>query len=203
MKAAGLAAAVVALLAVAACTGKPPEIGQIDLKPIYVQNPQTGAVDARMRLYVQASDPDGADDLAAVYLIHDGKEIFWEVRGGAWQNGGNGWIGTHSLALPPGWPVPGGNYRVLVEDASGETVEREVRIDAVAPAGLRFPRAVSTAGRVTVDPPTAWVWAYASSGELVSAAPASAVPWERVSSYYVYLSDAQRRIGLLSGPYAK
>ncbi len=198
-----LAAAVVVAAAAVACTGKPPEIGQIDLRPIYVRNPETGAVDGRMRLYLQASDPDGAEDLAALYLIHDGKEIFWEVRGGGWQNAANGWIGTHSLALPPGWPVPGGDYRVLVEDASGETVERQVRIEAVAPAGLRFPRASSVGGRVTVDPPAAWVWAYSASGELVSAAPAAAVPWERVASYYVYVADAQRRVGLLSGPYAK
>jgi hypothetical protein len=201
MRRAGLAAAA-ALVVVTACTGKPPEIGLIDLKPIYVRNPATGAVDARMRLYLQASDPDGVEDLAAFYLIHDGKEIFWEVRGGAWHSGGEGWIGTHSLALPSGWQVPGGTYRVVLEDAAGETVERQVRVDPVAPAGLRFPRAVDT-GSVTVEPANAWVWAYSDAGDLVTAAPPAQVPWDRVGTYFVYAADARLRVGLLSGPYTR
>ena len=92
---------------------------------------------------------------------------------------------------------------MVLEDAAGETVERQVRIEAVAAAGLRFPRAVESAGRVTVDPPTAWVWAYTAGGDLVAASPPAAVPWDRVSSYYVYAADARLRVGLLSGPYSR
>ncbi len=203
MRRVGLAVALAALAAVVACTGKPPEIGQIDLKPIYVRDPKTGRIDARMRLYLQASDADGAEDLAAFYLIHDGREIFWEVRAGAWQASADGWIGTYSLALPAGWTPPGGLYRVVLEDAAGETVERQVRVDAVPVAGLRFPTAVEGAGGVRIDPPTAWVWAYSAAGDLVAASPAAAVPWVSVSSYYVYAADARLRVGLLSGPYSR
>lgn len=203
MRHAGLAVALAALAATAACTGKPPEIGQIDLKPIYARDPRSGVVDARLRLYLQASDADGAEDLAAFYLIHDSREIFWEVRGGAWQSGTDGWIGTWSFALPPGWSVPGGTYRVVLEDAAGETVERQVRIEAVSIAGLRFPRAVESAGRVAVEPSTAWVLAYSAGGELISASPPQAVPWDGVSSYYVYTADERLRVGLLSGPYPR
>ena len=196
-------ALVFALVGLVGCTGKPPEIGQVDLRPIYVQDPRTGAVGVRLRLYLQASDPDGNEDLTAFYLINDSSEIFWEVRNGAWQNGGNGWIGTHSFVLPPGWRIPAGNYRLVLEDASAETVERQIRIDDVPLSDLRFPRAREEGGRVTVDPPSAWIWGYSAGGELVSAAPPAGVAWDRVSSYYVYVADPERRIGLLTGPYSR
>ncbi len=197
------AAIACALVVLAACTGKPPDIGQIDLKVLYVQDPRTGATESRLRLYLQASDPDGSEDLAAVYLINDAREIFWELRSGTWQSAANGWIGTHSLVLPAGWQVPAGIYRVVLEDASGETVERQVTVDPVVTEGLRFPSAREAGGRVVVDPPGAWVWAYSAGGELVTAAPPAAVAWDRVSSYYVYVADAGRRVGLLTGPYTR
>jgi hypothetical protein len=200
MKGAALA---LVLAAIAACTGKPPEIAQIDLKPIYVRDPSTGAIEARLRLYLQASDPDGAADLLSVYLIHDGKEVFWELRNGEWQNGGNGWIGTYSLRLPPGWAVPGGTYRVVVVDAAGESVTREARIDPPAVADLRFPGARGGPGVPTVDPPGAWIWAYSATGELTAAAAPAAVSWDRVATYFVYSVDPVRRVGLLSGPYTR
>jgi hypothetical protein len=197
------AALAVALAALAACTGKPPELGQVDLKPIYVRDPAGGSIEARLRLYLQASDPDGNEDLADIYLINDAREIFWEIPSGSWQNTGGGWIGTYSLALPAGWSLPAGTYRVVLQDASGQTVERQVRLDAPSVGELRFPRARDEGGRVTVDPPNAWIWAFSAGGELIAAAPPAGVPWDRVSSYYVYVADPARRIGLLSGPYRR
>jgi hypothetical protein len=202
-RALAMAALALAIAALAACTGKPPEIGQVDLKPIYVRDPASGSIEARLRLYLQASDPDGNEDLSAVYLINDAKELFWEIPSGSWQNTGSGWIGTYSLALPTGWRVPAGSYRVVLQDASGQTIERQVSLDAAAVGELRFPRARDQGGRVAVDPPNAWILAYSAGGELVTAAPPAGVAWDRVSSYYVYVSDPARRVGLLSGPYRR
>lgn len=157
MAAAFLAAGIVLL---AACAGKPPAISRIAARLTVTRDPETRRVTETLGVFLAATDPDGQEDMQAFYVIHDGAELFWKVEAGQWVTGtaeGEQWIGTNTLAVPDGLPFPGGEYRVVLQDAAGETAEQSFTLpdDRPAAAEMAFPRAEVKEGAIVVSGPYA------------------------------------------------
>lgn len=172
-------AAVAVTLAVAllvGCAGKPPEIARVYARIVY-QHSEAGA-SASLSVFMVASDPDGMEDLSAFYVINDDAELFWKVDSTAWIKAtadGETWIGTNSLTMPSGAPVPGGTYRAVLEDAGGDTTEMTFTVPAPGspPAQAVYPTA-SVAGdliRVSGPFPSYEIWTYGPDGSFVASFP--------------------------------
>jgi hypothetical protein len=156
---AALLLAIAACLALAAgCSGEPPVISRVFSRVTCLRDPQSARISEALSVFLVASDPDGIEDLSAFYVIGDDAELFWKVESGSWVKStaeGETWIGTNSLALPGSLPLPSGEYRVLLQDAAGETVEQTFTIpsDRPSPAEQAYPRADVKDGAIVVTGP--------------------------------------------------
>ena len=194
-----------AAAALVGCTGKPPEIAEVRLTRLYMRGPEDVVVSPQLSLFLRASDPDGSDDLAVVYLIHEAQELYWQLEAGTWQSVRLGpraeeWIGAHGLLGPGGDEPPAGSYRVLVQDFGGEIAERTVEL---GPAPRReFPRVDFSGGQLTVDRSGAEVWAMGGDGTLISTRTVEQLDlafWQGVRSFYVVAADTSATVAI--GPF--
>jgi hypothetical protein len=160
--AAALPAAGVALLALltllAGCAGKPPAVSRVAAQLTLTRDPETRRITETLGVFLAATDPDGQEDLEAFYVIHDGAELFWKVESGQWVTGsaeGEQWVGTNALTVPDGLPFPGGEYRVVLQDAAGETAEQAFTLpeDRLAAEEMTYPRAEVKSGTIVVSGP--------------------------------------------------
>ena len=210
------------LLIVAGCAGKPPSISRVCARAIYVHDTAADTNSETLGVFLVANDPDGVENLSAFYVINDDAELFWKVESGSWATStaeGESWIGSASLYMPGGTSLPAGGYRVVLQDASGDTVEDAVTIPArsVGAADAKYPTSVATGGVIKVAGPYAAfeVWTYSTDGRFVAAFPAggksppleirsilSASPALAVGfSYRVFAWDEKAGYGVLSGPF--
>jgi hypothetical protein len=211
------------LLVLFGCAGKPPSISRIFARAIYVHDAASGTNSETLGVFLVASDPDGVENLSAFYVINDDAELFWKVESGAWATStaeGENWIGSTSLCMPGGTRLPSGPYRVVLQDASGDTVEDTVTIPArsVGAADAAYPTTSVAGGIIKVSGPYAGfeVWTYSTDGRFVAAFPAggrsppleirnvlSSSPALTVGfSYRVFAWDEKAGYGVLSGPFA-
>ncbi len=220
---AALLLAIAACLALAAgCSGEPPVISRVFSRVTSLRDPQTGGTSESLSVFLVASDPDGIEDLSAFYVIGDDAELFWKVESGSWVKStaeGETWIGTNSLALPASLPLPGGEYRVVLQDAGGETVEQTFTIpsDRPKPDEQVYPRAEVKDGAIVVTGPyeKPEVRVYGSDGrfKMSFAAGKSTQPLElsRIAAavpglgedftFRVAAFDEKSGCGVESGPY--
>lgn len=142
----------------AGCAGEPPAISRVLARITLSRDVQNNTTEETLSVFLVASDPDGIEDLAAFTVIQDEAELFWKVEASQWVKAtaeGETWIGTNTLSVPPGLPVPGGDYRVVLQDAAGETVEQAFALPADRPAAadMSFPRAEVKNGIIVVSGP--------------------------------------------------
>jgi hypothetical protein len=172
-----------------------------------VRDPVDETVEGRLRLFVRATDPDGDDDFSALFLIHDGAELYWTLQRSQWtrsETQGETWFGSYALRLPEGVAIPSGSYRVLLQDVSGEVSEVDRWIDPPKPDSLSFPS--SPPGRLPVLSPGDEIWAYAIDGTFLGRRSREALEpvfWNGVSSYFLYRFDERNTVDLLTGPYRR
>ncbi len=219
------AAALCALLVLvlAGCAGKPPTISRVFARAIYVHDTGSGRKSETLGVFLVANDPEGLENLGAFYVINDDAELFWKVESGAWSTStaeGESWIGSTSLFMPGSARLPAGPYRVVLQDAGGDTVEDTVTIPAraVGAADAAYPSSSVAGGIIRVSGPYAAyeVWTYSSDGRFVAAFPAgsksppleirtilSASPALTAGfTYRVFAWDEKAGYGVVSGPYA-
>ncbi len=218
-----LAAAAAACLALAAgCSGEPPVISRVFARVNDVRDPQSGHTAETLSVFLVASDPDGIEDLSAFYVIGDDAELFWKVESGSWATSsaeGETWIGTNSLALPGSLTLPGGEYRVVLQDAAGETVEQTFAIPSnrPSPAEQAYPRAELRDGAIVVTGPydQAEVRIYGNDGRyrmsFPAGKPSQPLALSRIAAavpglgedftFRVAAFDEQSGCGVESGPY--
>jgi hypothetical protein len=152
-----LAAACIAgtLSLLSACTGSVPEILYPDTRLVLLRNPESGSVAEVLRLYVAVRDPDGPDDPARIFLVHDDAELFWELARERWvhvEHAGDHWYGIPDVRMPDGADLPRGRYRVIVEDAALSRTEADVFITSESPDRERaFPRVVTDGDSYELD----------------------------------------------------
>jgi hypothetical protein len=212
-------AGLAALAALAGCTGEPPVISRVFAQPVFVRDLERNVTWARLGVFLVATDPDGQEDLSAIFVINDTAELFWKVESTAWVSAtaeGESWIGSNTLAMPGVEPPPAGDYRVVLQDLGGDTVEDTFTITAIEPPGDgEWPSAAleDDAIAVTGLQEVTQAWCYAPDGKLAAtlAVPAdtgrvaglgAAVPgfgpgW----AVWIYGYDRAKLRGLLVGPW--
>jgi len=165
-----------ACLLLAGCAGKPPEIGALFWQLNLVDDREQDLLYYALSVFVQAADADGNEDLEEIYIIHDGEELFWRLDRETWltrDQADETWVGANSISLPTGTMLPGGEYRVLLIDAAGESDETSFILKPLSPVD---PRRLLPA--VTVDTDTISVagsrqsyslWLYNAAGEYLAA----------------------------------
>ncbi len=225
MKARGLSAAAgVCLLAcvlLAGCSSKPPEISRVYARVIYSEDSQ-GAKTESLGVFLVANDPDGIENLSSFYVINDDAELFWKVESASWiatAAEGENWIGTNSLAMAGSSPLPPGQYRVVLQNAGGDTAEDAFTVPArrVSAADATYPSATISGDTIKVS--SAYesyeVWAYGKDGRFIANFPAGGkLPPVRLSlvvtsspalaagfTYRVFAWDEQGGFGVLSRPF--
>ncbi len=165
-----------ACLLLAACAGNPPEIGSLYWQLNLVDDREQDLLFYALSVFVQASDSDGVEDLEEIYIIHDDEELFWRLDRETWLTRAEGdvtWVGTNSISLPAGRTLPGGEYRILLTDAGGESAETSFILKT-----HELPQPRRLLPTVTVDADTIRVaggqknytlWLYDGAGEYLAA----------------------------------
>lgn len=146
------------LVVLGSCAGRPPAISRVLARITCSRDVETKRTSESLSVFLVATDPDGQEDLSAFFVINDEAELFWKVESGQWVTAtaeGEAWIGTNSLAAPESVALPGGEYRVVLQDAAGETVEQTFTIPADRPtaAEMAYPRADVKNGIIVVTGP--------------------------------------------------
>jgi len=132
---------------------------------------------------------------------------------------GESWIGANGISMPGNVPLPSGEYRVVLQDAGGETVEDTFtvaeRTKSAADASYPSARVANGKIRITGESTSYEVWAYGRSGRFAASVPAQgASPLVDVAtvaqaspalatgfSFRVFSWDEKDGYGVLSEPY--
>ena len=218
-----LSLALLLILLLAGCSGKPPVLSRVLGRVIYVHDSAANTSTETLGVYLVASDPDGIENLSAFYVINDAAELFWKVDSSSWVTAtaeGESWIGTSSLSMPGASGVPPGEYRVVLQSKDGATVEQTFTVAAreVTAAQAKFPSAAVEAGhiRVTGVNGAYEVWAYGKDGRFdgsfPSTGPSSPVSIAAIEasspslasgfSFRVFAWHPDAGYGVLSGTYS-
>ena len=209
------------LFLLAGCNSEPPEIlhqyWQINIREDTVRR----MTYEQLSLFLKVADDDGFDDLDSLYLINDAAELFWEIDSSEWITGnmdegeGENWIGSNTITMQDLSGFPRGEYRVVLIDAAGERVEKEIYISTPTFSLDRLPFPSATIGEENVSFISSFkiknVWVYDESGSFIKTyrTSRSAMSRQAVSSgknpedvtFYLYVFDESRDVGLISGPY--
>ena len=206
------------LLILAACSGEAPDIIQTQHRLLMYKDTETGQVVERLSVFLLPDDPDGADDLESLHLIHDEAELYWKLDVEMWDSMdylNAPWVGSNGFISATGGPLPRGEYRILLRDFSGESVTAKLRLDAPVIDKPEFPRLRFDDDRIyVVNPPAGTqIWIYDGDVRFLKAFPADedglSVSAVRASTkglpqsfpVYVYYPDSEWEIGYLAGPY--
>jgi hypothetical protein len=217
-----LCAVPAAFLLLAACTGKPPEIQRVVSQLMVTADPDSGATGERMSVFLVANDPDGFDDIASLYLIQDEAEVFWKLEPSGWTKTiqeKETWIGSNGILMPDGSPMPRGEYRALLQDKGGDTVESSFNLSAptIDAARIEFPKAAAVDGSLSFSglKESSELWVYDTADRFVTAVPLEKDPvavapivqqnpgLREGFRYRVYTWDKEKGVGLLAGPYTR
>ena len=129
---------------------------------------------------------------------------------------GESWVGSNTLAMPGTEAPPAGDYRVVLQDQGGETVEDTFTIPPLeTPEGSAWPSASLEDDTITVTNPleVTQAWFYSPDGKLVLTLPVPAetgrlsgvralVPgFASGSTFWIYGYNRSKLRGLLVGPY--
>jgi hypothetical protein len=214
-----IALAAAALAGLAGCTGEPPVISRVFAQPVFVRDLERNVTWARLGVFLVATDPDGQEDLSAFYVINDEAELFWKVEASAWvavTAEGESWVGSNTLAMPGADPPPAGDYRVVLQDQGGETVEDTFTIPPLeTPEDSAWPSASLEDDTITVTnpPEVTQAWFYSQDGKLVLTLPvpadtgrlsgvrASVPGFASGSTFWIYGYNRTKLRGLLVGPF--
>jgi hypothetical protein len=203
------------------CTRQAPEIYDSYWQITVVNNTETKQVFEKLSFFIHAYDADGTDDLEKIYLLHDSKELFWEINKQTWNSStvnGEFWIGSNEIRMNDLSDIPEGNYRILLQDVGGEYAEERFLLQRpdIKKSKIIFPKPEIKENRlyVTGNKQVYSLWIYDRKWNHVPP------PYDieergfdlmRIMSrkkeltggfyYYLYVFDSTIKRGLLSGPY--
>lgn len=206
----------------AACSGKPPEILRTNTTRLLVKDLRTGQVSEKLSVFMVGADGDGPEDLDMMYVINDDAELFWSVDSKTWASSsaeGENWIGTNGISMPSGTALPMGTYRVILQDAGGDTAETSFTLEggSMDASRVSFPSVTlrEEAVRVTGSYRNPEIWVYTADERFLArlAAESGAAPitlagldkaypeMGKTFMFWAYVRDDAKGIGLLCGPY--
>lgn len=204
-----------------ACESSAPEIVDVQWQINVINNLDTHSFAETLSFFVYAKDDDGESDLESVYLMHDDSEQYWYWTKDKWmtqKDNGETWIGSSDIVMPDNSPIPRGDYRALVYDASGAKAEFPFKLDTVVinPSRVKFPSISASNGIVTIDTNLENIYAllYNKSKRLMDS---SLIEFDKMeilsfpknveltrasgNMLYLYAFDSRKGYGVISGPF--
>jgi hypothetical protein len=118
-----LAALFVTLLAT--CSRNEPRIAFYYMSVNYYRT--EGRPYARLTFLALPEDDDGIEDIEELQLYNDSEGLVWSFTEETWlvvKDDDKTWIGNYDIAMPDDGSLPGGQYRAVIIDKSGEKSER-------------------------------------------------------------------------------
>ncbi|MFZ4615702.1 MAG: hypothetical protein ACOYM2_05805 [Rectinemataceae bacterium] len=173
-----------AFVALSGCSSGPPELLRVDW--ILETRPEGPQSHESLSVFADVRDPDGIEDLEAIWIINDQAEILWSLDSSTWASrsvGGDTWLGSADLTMADRGPIPRGQWRLVVADLAGNRVSQDF---LVAPdlAGKAAPRALFEGGKLRLAArwPENFLLAYDGAGALIRTVviPAGTVELERL-----------------------
>lgn len=134
------------------CSKTEPRIPYGVIKLVYCQT-QTKP-EERFSFFVLAEDDDGIENLDELYLYHDREGLRWKLSAEDWVSvveEGKTWIGSRSIAMPGGAPLPRGQYRGVLVNKGGDKTERTFGFDAPEEPRYPFPVFSIYEGRYNIE----------------------------------------------------
>jgi hypothetical protein len=211
---------IIQLLLFTACTREPPEIYQIFWQLNIRKDVEHSSTYEQLSIFVSAGDPDGIDDLEKIYLLNDKEELYWEINSGAWHKAdvhGETWIGTNSFIMYDRSPFPEGEYRVMLQDVSGECVERLFSLNVPnIKRKIQFPEPVikDSILRIKGESPFYSLWVYDKKKTFITPPfeiRDKGIEIKKITSrkrelnegfeYYIYVYDNTIKRGIITGPF--
>jgi hypothetical protein len=208
-------------LVVSSCTRKAPEIYEYYWQLIIRKDTETNQIYEKLSFFVNANDGDGFDDIEKLYLIHDGEELYWELNPQTWDKvslHGETWIGTNGVRMQNNADIPEGEYRILLEDLSGEYDEATFLLSRpdIKKKNIVFPKPEIKENILYIkgNSPVYSLWIYDKKWNFVQ-------PHYEVSRqgfnlrtlfarkqeladgfyYYLYIYDTSIKRGIVTGPF--
>jgi len=122
------------------CSQSAPEIvyGSLEL----VQYENGGNPVERFTFFILPHDDDGMENLDELWLYHDWEGLSWRLESKNWISqtiDGNTWIGTRSITMIDGGPLPRGQYRAVLVNKGGSRAEQLITFDAPVEQDRPFP----------------------------------------------------------------
>jgi hypothetical protein len=199
------------------CSTNVPEIKDSFIQINLFKDRESGNIYQKLSVFIIPYDGDGLEDLSILYIIHDESELFWALTSEQWENGedkGNKWIGTNSIIMPELKDFPKGEYRLVLEDLSGESIEKSIYISypEVDKNNYNFPSPYTDENKIFINSeyPSPRIWVYERDNYLNTfIVEKSGLNKDTISSslnevdikYYIYLNDTDLNIGIIAGPY--
>lgn len=210
-----------ALSLLTACEISAPETHNLFWKRVMFENLELGRTYETLTIFAQVWDANGIEDLDRLFVINDQAQLYWRLSSDDWvidQSGsGAPWIGSTALAMPEDKSLPGGIYRVIVQDISGKTTE--IRFQITENDGPRMTQLAEEINATlqgdelaVIGPFTEYeLWAYLSTGSRVFAVPfvdridvrsllSNSTPHQELL-LYIFASPSDDQTAYLSGPY--
>ena len=125
---------------ITSCSQSSPEIRYGTLELIYYEN--GGNPVERLSFFILPHDNDGFNDLEELWLYHDWEGLSWQISSKNWileTIEGNTWIGSRSISMIDGSPLPRGLFRAVLIDKGGNRGERQFTSDAPSEWDEPFP----------------------------------------------------------------
>jgi hypothetical protein len=126
------------------------EFGFLEL--VYYQG--ENGPEERLSFFVIPQDDDGMENLEELRLYHDFEGLAWTLTSGDWiryDEENRSWIGSRSIAMTGGGPLPRGLYRAVLVNKGGEKSERNFSFDAPVESRFPFPSLEIREGRYRVE----------------------------------------------------
>jgi len=163
--------ALAALFLFGACTSGPPEILRLEWT-LDSRPGEGGSGYESLTLFANVRDPDGIDDLEALWVLDDSSERYWSLGPSSWvkkNSGDDVWIGSSNLCLPDRSPLSRRPWRVVVSDLSGNRGSLDFRIEEETREMPALPRLALSEGAYTLESfwPENYLVAYDGAGAVL------------------------------------
>lgn len=203
------------ILVLCNCSTNPPEIKDSFVQINIFNDRENNLIYQKMSVFITPFDGDGFEDLNVFYIINDSDELFWAVTSEEWLTGnknGNKWIGTNSLVMSELDNFPKGEYRIILEDLSGDSVERSVYITYMETDKYNFPYTFTDENNLyiqgTENNITLWVYendSFKNSMEMIDESIDKKLIFPEAAefnfSYFIYYFDQELNTGIIYGPH--
>ena len=206
------------IILLAACSGSPPRIHNLDWMPVYTKDLGRGGVYEELNLFVRLEDEDGFEDIIEISIHNDDRGWAWtltEENWVSWSKDGESWLGANGLSRNRG--IPEGEYRLKVTDRSGQNSESLFfyASPGLDTKNLRFPNAVVEEDHILIDGggrKPLLLWFYDDRGEFVAERYLEPGLYnkeellkkdekESAAWFMIYHRDEKGGYGLKSGPF--